>query len=555
MSKGLDYTLNMDNSGFTTGVSGAQSSLGGFQSFSTGALAAVGAAVAAVAMAAKGLSMAWGEVKASIGEAADRETMETAFIPLLGSAKAARERMAELAEFANKTPFQLPGIAAASRTLETLTDGALATGAGLTLVGDVASGVNQPIDEMANTIGRLYAGLDSGRPVGEAMQRLGELGIITPGVRSKLEALQAEGKKGSEVWQIAADDMARFSGGMELQSKTWNGKISTLADAWATLRAEFGTPIMDALKPLLTEGIGTVEAMVAKAKEIGETIAFGIRFMVEAFKQGEAWDLARLGLTLAFQESVNFLWKTLMGVWEAFPVYIVEGFKTGVEFLKILTEASFWRLVGDAFLGVMQAAVGGIMAILSELTAKILDLIPGMEDQAQWMHGLAGEFKDGASKDLSKSGDAAKQLVDSYGERILGRFSDQFSAIGVAFADGFGGAADLIDTSGIRSEMTATSDKIVTALNAQDAAKKAADDEDVVKGKPQRKEDEAAPRVKINWESVLAGSLAKVGGGGYGHLMLSAENIPAKQLSETKKTNDLLDKLLKKAENGKIILA
>ena len=194
MSKGIDYGLDLDTSGFTGGISAARASLGGFQAFSVGAMAAVGAAVAGAALALKGLQTVWTEAQAAVGEAANRETMQTAFIPLLGSAKAAKDRMAELADFAAKTPFQLPGIAAASRTLEALTDGVLSTGNGLTLVGDIASAFNQPIEEIAVHIGRLYSGLDSGRPVGEAMQRLQELGAITPDVRSRLEKLQAEGK-------------------------------------------------------------------------------------------------------------------------------------------------------------------------------------------------------------------------------------------------------------------------------------------------------------------------------------------------------------------------
>lgn len=50
---------------------------------------------------------------------------------------------------------------------------------------------------------------------------------------------------------------------------------------------------------------------------------------------------------------------------------------------------------------------------------------------------------------------------------------------------------------------------------------------------------------------MLAGSLAKVGGGGYGRMMLSAENVPQKQLAEQKKTNELLNKLLQK-QNGSL---
>lgn len=554
MSKGIDYGLDLDTSGFTGGISAARASLGGFQAFSVGAMAAVGAAVAGAALALKGLQTVWTEAQAAVGEAANRETMQTAFIPLLGSAKAAKDRMAELADFAAKTPFQLPGIAAASRTLESLTDGALSTGDGLRLVGDAASAQNTPIEEMAVTIGRLYSGLDSGRPVGEAMQRLQELGAISPDVRAKLEKLQAEGKKGSEVWQVAAEELARFSGGMELQSQAWNGKLSTLSDAWAEVRAQFGEPIMDALKPLLDDGIGTIESMVSKAREIGETIAYAMRFMVESFKQGEAWNLAKLGLTLAFQESVNFLWRVLMGVCEAIPQYLVQAFKTGVQILDILTDASFWSIVGNAFVGVMRTAVNGILALLSEGIANLIEYIPGMGKQAAWMHGLSREFEKDADQGAAQVGGAAKSFIDSYGDRILRQVADNFSALQDAFSSGFSQAADVMDTSGIKAEMASISDRITGALEKQDAARTAKEKEDAAKGKPRRqKTEEDAPKIKVNWETVLAGSLAKVGGGGYGRMMLSAENVPQKQLAEQKKTNELLNKLLQK-QNGLAVL-
>ncbi len=554
MANGISYQLDLDNAGFQRGLGEARSAVSGFSSLVQPQMMMVAASVAGAALAVKGISTAFREARAAVGEAANRETMETAFIPLLGSAKAARERMAELADFAAHTPFQLPGIAAASRTLESLTDGALSTGDGLRLVGDAASAQNTPIEEMAVTIGRLYSGLDSGRPVGEAMQRLQELGAISPDVRAKLEKLQAEGKKGSEVWQVAAEELARFSGGMELQSQTWNGKISTLSDNWAQVRAEFGKPIMDALKPLLDEGIGSLESMASKAREIGETIAYAMRFMIEAFKQGEAWNLAKLGLTLAFQESVNFLWRVLMGVFEAIPRFLVNGFKTGIMVLDILTDAEFWKNVGLAFLNVMQAAIAGIAALLSELVAKIMDLIPGLEEQAQWMHGLSDDARRRASVGMDNAGNAGQRLIDAYGDRILGRISDDFSALQDAFSSGFSQAADVLDTSGVRAEISAASEKITASLAAQDKERAAKEKEDAAKSKPRRqKTEDDAPKIKVNWETVLAGSLAKVGGGGYGRMMLSAENIPAKQLSEQKKTNELLNKLLQK-QNGSLAI-
>ena len=554
MANGISYQLNLDNAGFQRGLGEAQSAVSGFSSLVRPQMMMVAASVAGAALAVKGISTAFREARAAVGEAANRETMETAFIPLLGSAKAARERMAELADFAAHTPFQLPGIAAASRTLESLTDGALSTGDGLRLVGDAASAQNTPIEEMAVTIGRLYSGLDSGRPVGEAMQRLQELGAISPDVRAKLEKLQAEGKKGSEVWQVAAEELARFSGGMELQSQTWNGKISTLSDNWAQVRAEFGKPIMDALKPLLDEGIGSLESMAAKAKEIGETIAYAMRFMIEAFKQGEAWNLAKLGLTLAFQESVNFLWRVLMGVFEAIPQYLVQAFKQGIMILDILTDAAFWRMVGNAFVGVMRMAVNGLLALLSQGIASLLDSIPGLGDEANWMRGLSREFERDANKGKGQASGAGRAFIDSYGDRILNQISDNFSALQDAFSSGFSQAADVLDTSGVRAEISAASEKITASLAAQDKERAAKEKEDASKSKPRRqKTEDDAPKIKVNWETVLAGSLAKVGGGGYGRMMLSAENVPQKQLAEQKKTNELLNKLLQK-QNGLAVL-
>lgn len=554
MANGISYQLNLDNAGFQRGLGEAQSAVSGFSSLVRPQMMMVAASVAGAALAVKGVSTAFREARAAVGEAANRETMETAFVPLLGSAKAARERMAELADFAAHTPFQLPGIAAASRTLESLTDGALSTGDGLRLVGDAASAQNTPIEEMAVTIGRLYSGLDSGRPVGEAMQRLQELGAISPDVRAKLEKLQAEGKKGSEVWQVAAEELARFSGGMELQSQTWNGKISTLSDNWAQVRAEFGKPIMDALKPLLDEGIGSLESMAAKAREIGETIAYAMRFMIEAFKQGEAWNLAKLGLTLAFQESVNFLWRVLMGVFEAIPQYLVQAFKQGIMILDILTDAAFWRMVGNAFVGVMRMAVNGLLALLSQGIASLLDSIPGLGDEANWMRGLSREFERDANKGKGQVSGAGRAFIDSYGDRILNQISDNFSALQDAFSSGFSQAADVLDTSGVRAEISAASEKITASLAAQDKERAAKEKEDASKSKPRRqKTEDDAPKIKVNWETVLAGSLAKVGGGGYGRMMLSAENVPQKQLAEQKKTNELLNKLLQK-QNGLAVL-
>ncbi len=258
----LTFTFSGDASSLKAALEDIKSSVNSTKN-SVGSLATtVTAAFAAATTAIAGSFLA-------INAAAERETLTTAFIPLLGSVQAAKERMSELAQFAASTPFQINEIAAASKTLQSLTNGALATGDGLRLVGDVASSTNTAFSEIAVTIGRLYAGLDSGRPVGEALARLQELGAISPDVRSKLEDLQKAGQKGNAVWQVAAQDLSRFSNSMELQSATWSGKVSTMGDAWEELLVRIGQPFLVALAPALEALTSTFEALAESGEQFG----------------------------------------------------------------------------------------------------------------------------------------------------------------------------------------------------------------------------------------------------------------------------------------------
>lgn len=552
MNGGVEYRLKLDNTGFVGPLNQARSGLSGFAGFANPQMLALGAAAAVAAAGYKLIKASIEGVRASMSEAADRETMETAFIPILGSARAARERMAELADFAAHTPFQLPGIAAASKILESLTNGALSTGNGLRLVGDAASACNVPIDEMAVTIGRLYSGLEGGRPAGEAMMRLQELGAISPAVRSRLEDLQTAGKKGADVWQVAAAELSKYSGGMELQSKTWHGKISTLGDAWAEVRAQFGKPINDALKPLLDDNINLVGKLASTAKTIGDAIGYGLRFGIEAWKQGEVASLIGNSLKLGFGEGVNSLWKGTQGWLAMLAPTLIEAFKSGVLVLDILTDVSFWQGVGVALLSVLQAAVAAMLGGLSQSLASIMSTIPGMDKYREFMSGLADEFYKAQRGYMSTSGQSSAGLVDQYGGRIEGQYLDSLNTISAAFAQGYNNTPDVWDTTDYRESIKSASDRIVAALAAQDKAKAAEEGKAVTRKKASQ--DEPNKPFKVMWETVFAGSLAKVGGGGYGRLMLSAENIPAKQLTEQKKTNELLNKILQK-EGGAAIFA
>lgn len=201
------------------------------------------------------------------------EFLETQFKPLLNGAALAKERIKELFVFAATTPFQLPGIVEASRVLEVLTQGALSTGKALTMIGDAAAVAGQPLENVAFWVGRLYDALQSGAPIGEAVMRLQEMGLISGKTRRQLEQLTANGTEFSELWAVVENDLKRAEGGMRDLSQTLGGLETTLADTRDAMAAAFGQPFLEAEKDSIRNTIALTEAFTPVVAHLGQIIA------------------------------------------------------------------------------------------------------------------------------------------------------------------------------------------------------------------------------------------------------------------------------------------
>lgn len=191
------------------------------------------------------------------------EQTKVAFQTLLGSADAAEKRVRSLTEFSAKTPFEMRGVIEANRLLQALTGGALATEEGMRLVGDAAAAAGRDLQETSMWVGRLYAGLESGTPVGEATARLLEMGLISGDTKRELEALAADGALGAnEAMRKLEETFGATSGAMELQSKTLGGMITTLKDFATTAVAQL--PIVEgAFESLKNQVEATLELLGA----------------------------------------------------------------------------------------------------------------------------------------------------------------------------------------------------------------------------------------------------------------------------------------------------
>lgn len=230
---------------------------------------------------ATGAKAVWSAVK----EAFKFESLTVQFSVLMGSMDKAKARMAELADFAAKTPFSMEDAVVASRQLHVFSNGALGATGSLKLIGDAAAAVGGDMKEVSFWVGRAYSMIKGGQPFGEAAMRLQEMGIITPEVRTKMEELQAAGASNAEVWAVLEARLGTFSGGMEQLAKSGNGLISTLNDNWTAAIRTFGQAFVDtskdgimtlsdALDKLVSDGtINVWAARAVKALEMVKTAA------------------------------------------------------------------------------------------------------------------------------------------------------------------------------------------------------------------------------------------------------------------------------------------
>jgi len=395
-------------------------------------LRAIGSAAAGLQATLAGIAASVGAV-VSLGAAiqqsvkfnAELEQQAVAFKTLLGNAEAASRRMAELAKFAAQTPFELPEIVQASRVLQSLTNGALASGDGLRLVGDAASATGRPLEEAAMWIGRLYAGLQSGTPVGEATLRLLEMGLISGTTARKLNDLAESGEGAGQAMTILRDTFGRLGGAMADQSQTFSGLLSTLKDTFNMALADIGKPLFDALKAGLTELIPVVE-------DIGTRIGAFTRLAVQSWRDGRFAEL--IGLTI--EAGVEYGVEAFAGLRDKVLSFFTDervanaignsaatlAIGTARAFIELNTFfQSYWNSVGvyaaQAIGSAIRLSINAVLASVSVATLGRINLPLIQQTTPNFDEALAGGTAI-AQANAAKQKEIVDALLETYREFI-----------------------------------------------------------------------------------------------------------------------------------------
>lgn len=267
---GIEKSLNLGDalrgmngmSAMLPGVGGQFASVASNVAGMGASLGAVGIAASAAAAAIVAVTVAAGALgKAAVEAAASRQDLLLSFEILLKSKDAAAELVGQMQRLADTTPLETAGIAEASRLLLAMRFDVKDIVPMVTKMGDamVVSGKGQEgLMRLALVLGQIKS---AGRLLGQDVLQLNQLGLNPrAAIAQDMGISENEVRKRMEAGAIPAaqaiksifKDIEQNAGGaMSKLATGWNGRMSTLRDGWNRLLVTIGTPLVDALSPML----------------------------------------------------------------------------------------------------------------------------------------------------------------------------------------------------------------------------------------------------------------------------------------------------------------
>ena len=206
------------------------------------------------------------------------QQLEISFKTMLGSGEQANELIAQLAQTAASTPFDLQGIASSAKNM--LAYGFAADQVNETIVrlGNVAAGLSQPLGDIVYLYGTLRSSgkvtnIDIKQFANRGIPIYEELAKVLGKSVSEINSLVSAGKVGFPEIEQAFANMTnkggKFYNLMQAQSESLTGQISNLQDNIDMMFNELGK----ASEGILSSGVKAVAYLVENYEKIGKVIA------------------------------------------------------------------------------------------------------------------------------------------------------------------------------------------------------------------------------------------------------------------------------------------
>lgn len=197
-----------------------------------------------------------------IGSNAEMEQYTTSLEVMLGSAEKASAMIAEMREFAAKTPLTLDNVISSGTMLMSYGVDESNLIDTMTKLGDLASGNAEKMDRITLAYGQMLA---KGKVTGEELRQMTEAGVPLQtalaesiGVTGEeFSKMVSKGEVGIDALNKAITELTtgngKFAGMMEKQSQTMQGMLSTLLDNLSEFMRKMGEGAFGEVKSALQE--------------------------------------------------------------------------------------------------------------------------------------------------------------------------------------------------------------------------------------------------------------------------------------------------------------
>jgi len=435
---------------------GLQSAGGGLQSVGVGITAGLTAPIAALAT----LGVSFNAMK---------ETALVSFGVLLKSGEKAKQLFGELQQFAAATPFELPELLGATRSLLAFGVAQEKVVGTLKRIGDIASGVSAPIGEIAEIYGkarvngRLFAedvNQLTGRGIPVIQEFAKQFGVTDDKVRQLVE----DGKVGFPQLEKAFVDLTAagglFAGQTEALSKTFSGQISTLKDAINQGLGDLTAPFFEYLKTVLPEVIKFVGDTVVAFNALSPATQTFI--IVAAGVAAAIGPIAVIiGTLIVAIASVITAWATVsaavvaagitfsgVGVAIVAVVAVLAAVGVAVYALYQAWEANFGNIQGvvSVFTEMVGAAFNSLLQTIQPAVDAVTEYVQsGFKALTDYWTANGAELNQAAAKTFAALLSAVRVALDAirtfwqdHGESITAIVSAAFGIIKTLFASAAG---------------------------------------------------------------------------------------------------------------------
>ncbi|WP_296957736.1 tape measure protein [Porphyromonas sp. oral taxon 278] len=202
---------------------------------------------------------------------------EIALNTMLGSQEKAHDLMAQLTRTAAETPFDLQGITSSAKQLLAYGFAAEQVNDTITRLGNIASGLSQPLGDIVYLYGTLKASgrvtaMDLRQFAGRGIPIYEELARVVGKNAEEITKMVSAGKIGfpdiEKAFNNLTNEGGKFYNLMQEQSKSLTGQISNLQDNIDVMFNEIGK----ASQGFISEGIRGVAFLVENYKTVGKVI-------------------------------------------------------------------------------------------------------------------------------------------------------------------------------------------------------------------------------------------------------------------------------------------